>query len=261
MLAGWLPMLAPLILNAGEALIMPRARESLLLDVAMAGKRMVVAGEQGHVLYSDGVGDKWTQAKVPTRQMLTAIHFPTPERGWTVGHDGLILTSVDAGAHWTLQRDGLLEQQSLNRERLQMAQQHHQQAKQRLLEAPGIREREELLVMLADLELELEDAEDILNEAVHAPPLLDVFFQDELRGFAVGAFNTLLRTRDGGGSWQLESHALENPDEYHLNAITGDGGAKLWIATEGGLLFHSADAGGHNRQDRLQFRRWRFQRQ
>lgn len=243
-LAGWLLLLAPQLLNAGEALIMPKASESLLLDAAMAGERMVVVGEQGHILFSDGVGEQWNQAIVPTRQMLTATHFATARRGWAVGHDGLILASEDAGAHWTLQRDGLHQQQSLNREHLQLTEKSYQQTKQRLLEESGIDERKKLLVTLADLELELEDAQDILSEAVHAPPLLDVFFLDELRGFAVGAFNTLLRTTDGGVRWVLDSQALENPDEYHLYAITGDGESKLWIATEGGLLFHSTDGGG-----------------
>jgi photosystem II stability/assembly factor-like uncharacterized protein len=70
-----------------------------------------------------------------------------------------------------------------------------------------------------------------------------VFFLDALRGFAVGAFNTLLHTSDGGVSWILQSRRLENPEEYHLNAITGSPAGELWIAGEGGLLLHSADAG------------------
>ena len=102
------------------SLVMPRATESLLLDIDRAGSRLVVVGERGHILYSDDTGDTWQQAKVPTRQMLTAVHFPSPKLGWAVGHDGLVLATVDGGEHWVLQRDGLTDQNVINRNRLAM---------------------------------------------------------------------------------------------------------------------------------------------
>lgn len=238
-----LALLLPVPLPAAPALIMPRASESLLLDITVAGERVLAVGEQGHILYSDDGGRRWLQAEVPTRQMLTAVHFPTPQRGWAVGHDGLILATLDGGVHWVLQRDGLADQQRINRERLRKTLQRQQHAQQALLEAASVGEREVLLEAMEELALDVEDAREVLAEPVHAPPLLDVFFLDALRGYAVGAFNTLLQTTDGGVSWLLQSQRLENPDEYHLNAVTGSAGGELWIAGEGGILQHSADAG------------------
>ena len=84
-----------------------RAVSSLLLDVAHAGKRLVAVGERGHVLYSDDDGGNWTQAKVPTRQMLTAVYFVDDQHGWAVGHDALILASSDGGATWSKQFEDL----------------------------------------------------------------------------------------------------------------------------------------------------------
>src|ERR1044071_614770 len=56
--------------------IEPLASSSLLLDLSMAGSRMVAVGERGHVLLSDDQGATWRQAKsVPTRAMLTAVFF------------------------------------------------------------------------------------------------------------------------------------------------------------------------------------------
>jgi len=52
-----------------------KAVESLLLDVAHAGARLVAVGDRGHILYSDDDGASWAQAKVPTRQMLTSVFF------------------------------------------------------------------------------------------------------------------------------------------------------------------------------------------
>lgn len=80
----------------------PLAARSLLLDGARAGDRLVVVGERGHILLSDDNGATWRQADVPTRATLTAVAFATPEQGWAVGHDAVILESVDAGDTWSI---------------------------------------------------------------------------------------------------------------------------------------------------------------
>ena len=95
---------------AQDALHMPLASRSLLLDVATGASRVVAVGERGHVLYSDDDGHSWSQADVPTRQMLTAVHLGQDGRGWIVGHDGLILATHDNGVRWVLQHDGLAAQ-------------------------------------------------------------------------------------------------------------------------------------------------------
>ena len=82
--------------------IEPLAAGSLLLDLAVAGNRLVAVGERGHVLLSDDQGATWRQAKsVPTRVMLTAVFFVDAQYGWAVGHDETILNTADGGENWT----------------------------------------------------------------------------------------------------------------------------------------------------------------
>ena len=82
--------------------IEPLASQSLLLDLALAGGRVVAVGERGHVLLSDDQGATWRQAKsVPTRAMLTAVFFADAQYGWAVGHDETIINTVDGGETWT----------------------------------------------------------------------------------------------------------------------------------------------------------------
>ncbi|WP_410524853.1 WD40/YVTN/BNR-like repeat-containing protein [Pseudomonas sp. DTU_2021_1001937_2_SI_NGA_ILE_001] len=80
-----------------------RAATTLLLDVAHAGPRVVAVGDHGHILYSDDQGQSWQQARVPSRQLLTAVYFVDERHGWAVGHDAQILASSDGGQTWSKQ--------------------------------------------------------------------------------------------------------------------------------------------------------------
>jgi photosystem II stability/assembly factor-like uncharacterized protein len=93
--------------NSEFALESAKASRSLLLDVTHAGNRMVVVGDRGHILYSDDQGKSWTQAKVPSRQLLTAVYFVDDQHGWAVGHDAQILASGDGGKTWSKQFEDL----------------------------------------------------------------------------------------------------------------------------------------------------------
>lgn len=76
------------------------APQSLLLDVAVRDGVMVAVGERGHVLVSRDRGARWTQAAVPTRALLTAVHMHDASTGWAVGHDEVILRTRDGGLTW-----------------------------------------------------------------------------------------------------------------------------------------------------------------
>ncbi|QQZ44547.1 hypothetical protein IF690_13805 [Pseudomonas sp. SK3(2021)] len=84
-----------------------KASKGLMLDVVHAGPRLVAVGDRGHILYSDDQGQTWTQAKVPTRQLLTAVYFVDAKHGWAVGHDAQVLASEDGGLTWTKQFEDL----------------------------------------------------------------------------------------------------------------------------------------------------------
>lgn len=84
------------------AIVAPLAAKSLLLDVAVAGDRLVAVGERGHILLSDDDGESWRQVAVPTRATLTGVCFTDDSRGWAVGHDSAILRTVDGGATWEM---------------------------------------------------------------------------------------------------------------------------------------------------------------
>ena len=225
-----------------HAPVMPLASKSLLLDITEAGTRLVVAGEHGHILYSDDDGNSWLQALVPTTQMLTSVYFVDSRRGWAVGHDGLILVSDDSGENWRIQRDGLAVQHQTNLELREAAHRQLKNLEQRL-EVADAETRAQIERDLEDSRMDLEDAEFALEEPVFTYPFMDVWFQDASRGWAVGAFGTLVTTEDGGEHWVNREKVVDNPDEFHLNAITGDGKGRVFVAGEGGAMFRSLNGG------------------
>ena len=99
--------------GAEEAVEAPLAVRSLLLDGAVAGSRLVVVGERGHVLVSTDDGASWTQSPVPTRALLTAVHLHDERIGWAVGHDGVILRTRDGGETWSLVHEAPEEERPL----------------------------------------------------------------------------------------------------------------------------------------------------
>jgi photosystem II stability/assembly factor-like uncharacterized protein len=94
----------------GPARSRASALRGTLLDVTIAGARLVAVGERGHVLLSDDAGKRWRQAQsVPTRATLTCVYATDARTLWAAGHGGVILRSADGGEQWALahgQADG-----------------------------------------------------------------------------------------------------------------------------------------------------------
>ncbi|THF60368.1 WD40/YVTN/BNR-like repeat-containing protein [Pseudothauera rhizosphaerae] len=193
-----------------------------LLDVAEVGGRLVAVGERGHVLLSDDDGRNWTQAEVPVSVTLTAVHFADRQTGWSVGHGGVVLQTVDGGDRWARQTDG---------------------------RALGGALLEALRAARAAGDTALADKLQRFIDEGPDKPLLDVLFLDGKRGFAVGAYGLVLATDDGGKRWRVACELLDSDEDRHIYAIRKLGNA-LYLAGEQGLLYRSTDGG--NRFARLE---------
>lgn len=232
LLLAWLA--APLVSAQADRLETPaqpssRAAQAVLTDIARLSQRLVAVGEQGTVLLSDNQGDDWRQAQVPVSVLLTAVSFVDDQHGWAVGHDGVVLHSSDGGISWQRQLTG----EQINRLRVE-------QLQQALAALDNAAEPDE--AQLERLQYALEDAE-LAREDGPVVPLLDVWFRDRNTGFVIGGYGLILKTRDGGQSWQSLDHQLPNPDRFHLNSMLADSRGRLWIAGEAGLLLRSDDLG------------------
>ncbi|HTP74867.1 MAG TPA: YCF48-related protein [Burkholderiaceae bacterium] len=199
------PDTAPRDVLDTPALASPLAARALVNGLTLAGARVVAVGQRGHVLLSDDHGKSWQQATVPVSADLVAVSFPSAEQGWAVGHDAVVLHTADGGRTWSRQLDGRTIGDALVK---------HYSASG---DAKWLAEAQRFAAQGAE------------------NPLLDVCFDDARHGIVVGAFGLVLRTTDGGQSWQPLLHATDNPKALHLYAVRRVGG-DLYIAGEQGLL-------------------------
>ncbi|MBA3030578.1 MAG: hypothetical protein FP816_17440 [Desulfobacteraceae bacterium] len=214
-----------------------KVTDSLLLDIEKAGKRLVVVGERGHILYSDDNGVSWQQVHCPTSVTLTGLSFPTSEKGWAVGHDGVVLHTNDGGESWVVQLNGF-EENKLNSEHAKML----LSAKELELESAAEDKKMELTDELEELRYQYESYEAAVKDGACCDPLLDVYFLNDREGFVIGAYGLFFHTDDGGTSWTPSWNHIANPDKRHLNAFAANEG-NLYIAGESGMLFRSRDGG------------------
>lgn len=213
------------------------AIESLLLDIAQEGNRLLVGGEQGNILWSDDNGQSWTQADVPVSLAITSVTFASPGEAWATAHDGHLLHSADSGATWEIALSGSdVAELSVG-------------ALQAQIEVLRSAVENATPDSLEDAEWALDDSLFALEEATAAvddgmtTPLLDAWFADDDSGFVLGAYGVFLRTDNGGETWAAHSNRLDNPDKYHLYSIARSSAGTLIVAGEAGTLLRSLDNG------------------
>lgn len=177
----------------------------------VAGKELVAVGMGGKILRSPDLGRTWAQLPAPVSSDLTAVRFPSPRVGWAVGHDGVVLHSTDGGQTWERRLDGRQYGEALVR---------YYEAKAASGDASKARA--------------LEDARRFKEEGPDKP-FLDLWFEDEKTGWIVGAFNLILKTSDGGQTWEPWIDRTDNDQAYTFYAM-GSAGGDIYIVGELGLV-------------------------
>lgn len=186
------------------------AEHNRLSAVTRAGDTLVAVGPWGRILLGSPDASHWRQVPVPVSSDLVAVSFPDARHGWAVGHDGVVLRSVDGGQSWHKQLDG--------RQLGKLLADYYQPR----VDSGAV----EASVMGSVARMEADGP---------SIPLLDVSFSDANNGMVVGAFNLALMTRDGGQTWTPLLERTQNPDGMHLYALARAGN-ELYLAGERGLL-------------------------
>ena len=205
LLAAGLSSAEPMDTLSTPALASQLAPRSMLVTAARAGDRIVVAGERGHVLWSDDAGAQWRQARVPVSVTLTAMCFADARTGWAVGHRGVVLKTDDGGQTWQRQIDG----QDVNRMITETA-----------------RVKPDAIVS---------STRGFADEGADKP-WLAVTCVDRERVLVFGAFGLGMASRDGGRGWTLLTELMRLAEERHLYAAAVRAGDIVLVGEQGLVL-------------------------
>lgn len=180
-------------------------------SVATAGHRLVAGGRGGVLILSDDNGISWRQVPLPVSSTITDLRFADDHVGWAVGHDGLVLRTDDAGAHWAVVYDGVQAAQAV----LQAA---------RLGNLSDAARREAVAA-----------AQSLLRHDPGRPfQLIQLSGADTVR--LIGAAAMSVESTDGGQSWQPWSAAIDNPGRLQAYGLAEHGGIVLVVGAQGLLL-------------------------
>ena len=198
-----------------------------LMDVWFANPDTGFAvGSAGAVLRTVDGGDSWQKTSL-TSTVLQSVSFANAREGWAVGDGGKIYGTVDAGVGWTQVTPAVTSTslQAVWRRRAEAAWAVGDQ---------GVAPR--TVGTPAAYGWELRNA-GAINQ------LSGVCFPDDLIGYAAGVSGagTILRTDDGGVSWQAQAAHASRPlnDIFFVDTMRG------WAVGDGGIIVHTA-RGGNN---------------
>ncbi|WP_323845983.1 WD40/YVTN/BNR-like repeat-containing protein [Microbulbifer magnicolonia] len=232
-----LPCLASAKVELLDTPALPSASADTALMMALSPHNggYLVSGERGLLLQWQPSGE-WQQLQTPVSVALTGLATLADGRAFAVGHDAAILRRA-ADGRWQKIFDGY----DLTRMQIAALESRRDALQQALDNPPADADIGELEFQLEETGINIEDAQAEMQSGPNKPLLAIAGSGSNL--FAVGAYGSFLKSADGGDSWQLQSGKLDNPDRFHLNAVTATGDGSLYIVGESGTGFVSRDGG------------------
>lgn len=250
-----------------------RVENTLLLDAARAGDRLVTLGERGNIFVSEDAGRGWRRVNSGLASTLTGLAFADARVGLAVGHDATILRTEDGGLTWNLvfsapdQRRPLLDVAFIApdhalavgayaaffesrdagktwQERQIGEGDRHFNAITRIAAPPANDVRADgALLLVGEAGTLLRSVDAGASWQALASPYAGSFFGIQpLPSGAVlvyGMRGALLRSEDGGVSWRR----LENQGAESLLGSVVDGARGVSIVGQNGVILHSQDGG------------------
>lgn len=184
-------------------------------------------GANGLVVSTFDGGASWQSVRVPTANALESVSFAGTQNGWAVGDGGVIAGTHDAGVTWFVLSPSI----TINNLKAVMRRSEPQAW---AVGSQGVTPRTFAGPDSTDWEL---------RNAGTSRQMEGVYFPTDLIGFAVGfdagLGGMILRTDDGGVSWnaQVSNTSSRLNDVFFIDAIRG------WAVGQAGTIVHTGGGG------------------
>ena len=189
-------------------------------------------GNNGIILNTTDRGVTWTvQADGEFDDDLLKVRFDDASNGWITGTNGIILSTSNGGANWIVQNSNVIFD---------------------LYDIAHVASDDFWAVGSLTLLKSTDDGstwEPNNSGTIPTPSLMDITFVNDSLGFAVGYGAAILRTTNGGDSWE---YRRRNPEYYveewftkvqFLNADTGFCVGQHGITPGTGVILKTIDGG------------------
>jgi len=180
-----------------------------------------ILGSNGLLLSTANGEAVWSPVTSGTIRGLNDIVFASSTEFWITGDNATLLHSTSGGAQWSVEAfPGSYA--SVN----------------------GIAQAGTRLLAVGEFGFmarkEVGSAWDIFQSG-DFPAVNWVAFADPLNGIAVGQWGYMLRTSNGGATWEQLSNTLTGDSFYGAAYV----GTAIWVVGDLGVLLHSSDRGTH----------------
>ena len=197
----------------------------------------VAVGKFGLILLSKDGGKSWQRRPSDTGNALSAISFADNEHGFVAGSGGTLLRTNDGGSSWRSQTSGTTDQ---------------------LLGVHAVTPTKIIVVGAFGTLLFTSNGGQswskhelnwdvligrIIKETGYVEPNLNgVYFSSPTFGWIVGEFGLVLKTDDGGKSWNSQRYGTDLPQLYAVKFLDDHRG---WAMGQAGSLIQTTDGGRH----------------
>jgi len=189
----------------------------------------LAVGEAGTALTTNDGGASWDVRTTKVQADLQGAFLLTADKGWAVGANSTIVTTSNGGSTWQVLQGGQPSGQVGEGEIMLMGV-HFFDEKNGIVVGAGT---EGAILSTKDGGKKL----DIVYQS--EDNFVDLVFSDADHGWAVGKYGLIVRTSDGGATWER----LGSPTEEDLWDIDVGAPGTLWISGDQGVVGYSTDSG------------------
>lgn len=153
-----------------------------------------IASEDGSLFYTNDGGGSWSSQQIFASEMpVVTLSFPTQETGYAALSDGTLARTQNQGQTWQLISTSIYDIYQI------------------------IALDESTLILASDVGIHKSVDGGVNWQLKFSPPggygIESMFFLDNNTGFALGSFDVLFRSVDGGENWS----SFELPEEYFFS--------------------------------------------